>query len=247
MQLHRITQNISLWWPSNSNWNKSCESLLFFLNIRVSQLLPSIDRNYVLTDKQGAVFFGCGDFNAGTSIRSTRYVASKSVKILCCHGGEDSYYRLLLRYNTVQLGKLSLSSLTHPGSYLSLQCLMIDLLRTIQLTYHLWLYVSNLKKEILYFSETLVPTYENTMCHSQKNTILWTFQFCRPNLDIWSSLFSLNFLLRFCTRIYGMSWFFNACCIYRQSRPVSFIHPTEVMTQHFFQPPLFLPFCVLFS
>jgi hypothetical protein len=86
-------------------------------------------------------------------------------------------------------------------------------------------YVCTLK-DILYFSETLVPTIENTMSHSQKNTVVWIFQCCRPILDIWSGLFPLNFLLRFC--IYGISSFSHACCMYRRSRPLSFIYLNHI-------------------
>jgi hypothetical protein len=61
--------------------NISCDMPLFCLNITVSYLVPSIVRNAVLTEKEGADFFGGSDFNAGNLNRSTRYVACRVLRI----------------------------------------------------------------------------------------------------------------------------------------------------------------------
>jgi hypothetical protein len=59
------THNTFLNWPSTNHWLTSCETLFFPLNISIPPyLMPSINRNVVLTENLWADLFSCGSFNA---------------------------------------------------------------------------------------------------------------------------------------------------------------------------------------
>jgi hypothetical protein len=61
---HGKTHNTFLNWPSTNHWLTSCETFFFPLNISIPYLMPSINRNAVLTEYLQADLFCCGSFNA---------------------------------------------------------------------------------------------------------------------------------------------------------------------------------------
>lgn len=75
MKLHRKLHNIS----ANDHPYRSLESLFFPLNISMTHLMPSVNRNAILIDYQQAVTFGCGSFNIRTQRQSSWSLAFKGL------------------------------------------------------------------------------------------------------------------------------------------------------------------------